>query len=433
MENEAKQRHKSETTPRPTTAVPVQPMATLYMPGPLQLDAERQHLLSLWSVEWSPKKRGLERHLFPAKWIDRILPAAQKHMPMLQALLAYSGTHWAMANSVISNVASQQQAFAVEMLSQACPTEREASTDEAILTATLFLLIYLAQGNGVEVAKHVSGLVHLTKSRGGPHYLGLGGVVAETLIHADHMQAIFFNHEPIWRLPLPPLQVGLPEKMGRGFQSAVAVGSLDSSLALAARSVCRIADVLVYASSDRPLPNHVKHAFGYLTMMAEYQLARCNATYHASSTIEECVCLALILLNHVVLWDQGATTPNIIQAEDRFWQALHALSAEGLLRSILPCLHMWMVLTGVTVAIREPSRYRVICVENLRAMRMSAGVNTWEQLRKMVLDEFVWIPHAQEETFRGVWLEVEGLKSDVNQLPGRLKTSHTFDVLPPGG
>lgn len=432
---EEKRKQKADTTPRLTTAAPVQPPppSTLYLQASLHLDAQRQQLLSLWSSEWSSIKHGFERHLFPNKWIDRVLPAAQNHMPLMQALLAYSGTIWAMANNVLSDVASAQQAFAAEMLSQACPTEREAGTDEAILAATLLLLIYLAQGNGVEVAKHVSGLVHLTKTRGGPHYLGIGGAVAETLLHADHMQAIFFNHAPVWPLPLPQLDIGLPEKMGQGFKRATATASLDLSLPLAAKSICRVADVLVHASTGRALPADIKHAYNYLTMMAEYQLAHCNASYHASSTLDECVCLALILFNHVVLCNDGAITPSILQVEYRFWQALEETTAKGLLQSTASYLYIWMLLTGLTIAIRERSRYRMICVEKLRSVRGSAGVTSWDQLRTNVLDQFVWLPCTQEETFRGVWLEVEGLKSDTSGLPGLSQAHQKSNILPPDG
>lgn len=431
---EEKRKQKAETTPRFKAAAPVQPPPpTLYFASSAQMDAQRQHLLSLWSTEWSANKHGLERHLFPVKRIDRVLPAAQNHMPLMQALLAYSGTIWAMVNNVMNEVASAQQAFAVEMLSQACPTEREAGTDEAILAATLLLLIYLAQGNGVEVAKHVSGLVHLTKTRGGPHYLGIGGVVAETLLHADHMQAIFFNHAPIWPLPLPQLNIGLPEGMGKGFESTTTTVSLDLSLSLAAKSVCRVADVLVYASMGRVLPADVKHAYNYLVLMAEYQLAHCNASYHASSTLDECVCLVLVLFNLVVLCNDGTTTPSILQVEYRFWQALEEMNAKSLLQSTAPYLYIWMLLTGLTVAIREPSRYRMICVEKLRAVRGSAGVTSWDQLRTNVLDQFLWLPCTQEETFRGIWLEVEGLKSDTSGLPGLSQTHHKSNILPPAG
>lgn len=177
-------------------------------------ETEREHLLSLWAKEWSPTRLGPERHLFPTHYIDRLLPVAKLHSPLLQAILAYSGTLWSSANNMLGDLAMRQQAVAVEVLSQACPSEQEASTDEAMMAATLLLLVYMQQGNDFEVSKHIAGLEHLVKLRGGVYYLGLKGVLAETLLHADHMQAIFFNQSPVWRVVLPVLDdIGLPPRM----------------------------------------------------------------------------------------------------------------------------------------------------------------------------------------------------------------------------
>lgn len=399
-------------------------------PSNVALDAQREHLLALWSKEWAPTKRGPERHLFPDKFIDRVLPAARAHSPLFQTLLAYSATMWAIANNVLSDVASAQQAFAVETLSQACPTETEASTDEGMLTATLLLLIYMAQGNGFEVGKHVSGLVHLAKLRGGPHYLGLSGLVAEMLIHADHMQAIFFNHEPVWQLPLPPLEMGLPPRFGRGFQRAVAGHEFDVALALAARSVCKVADIFAAASDGSALPREAKNGFHYLSTIAEYQLARCNAAYHQTADVNECMCLALILFNHVVLRNEGAITPGILQVEHRFWHSLNVAEAKGLTLDMLPCLYMWMVIMGLTTSIHADCQYRLLGIEKLRATRIGAGIITWDHLRESVLDDFVWLAEAQESTFRIIWAEVDGSK---RAMPTPVIPVQKRSVLPPGG
>lgn len=383
-------------------------------PSHLPLDAEREQLLGLWSREWAPTRRGPERHLFPEKFIDRVLPAARAHAPLLQALLAYSGTIWAISNHVMSDVASTQQAFAVELLSQACPTETEASTDEGMLAATLLLLIYMAQGNGFEVSKHVSGLVHLAKLRGGPHYLGLSGLVAETLMYADHMQAIFFNQEPVWQLPLPALDIGLPQRFGRGFQQVISTHEIDVPLGLTARSVCRVADVFELASNGGEIPQAVRNGFNYLCTIAEYQLARCNAAYNQTADADECICLALILFNHLVLRNDGAITPSILQIEHRFWHSLDAAEAKGSTLAMLPCLYMWMVITALTVATRTECQYRLLGIGRLRTARIGAGIHTWEQLRRNVLDDYVWLADAQEETFRRIWTEVEGHKSTIS-------------------
>jgi len=378
----------------------------------MSMNPEREHLLALWSREWSPIRRGPERHLFPHKFIDRILPVAQTHAPLLQALLAYSGTTWGIANRIPAVSISGQHTFAVELLSHACPTEREASTDEAMLAATVMLLIYMAQGDALEVNKHVSGLVHLARLRGGPHYLGLSGLVAELLIYADHTQAIFFNHEPVWQFPLPPLTMGLAPEAGKSFQKAADAHELEPSIAQAALSVCKVADIFEYATNGKTLPRAALNSFGYLSTIADYQLARCNALFHQSASITECICLALILFNHIVLRNDGASTPCIVQVEYQFWQALKQAEGHGLRSNVPPELYMWMIMMALTVSIRDECQFRHTGIEKLKAAKINTTIQTWDRFRQSVLDEYVWLPSEQEETFKMVWLEVEGLKVD---------------------
>jgi len=371
--------------------------------------------------------------------IDRVLPAARAHPPLLHALLAYSGTLYAMAHGVASDMASNQQAFAVELLSQACPTEQQASTDEAMLAATLLLLIYMAQDNGFEVQKHVSGLIHLATLRGGLHYLGLGGLVSEVLTYADAMQAILFNTEPVWRILLPPLEVGAPEVMGSGFRGMTnSTQEIDLPLVMAARSVCKVADILASAGEcpSKPLPRKAKNGFSYLSMVALYQLARCNATYHNTGTVDECVCLALLLLNHVVLRSDGCVTPAILRIEYRFWQALEQAEHKGLLAGMAPRLYMWMCFMGTTVSVlladRGRSQFWSVAVENLRRVRIKTGVVDWDSVRRDVLEVFCWVGAVQEETFKRVWIEVEGLKSVGLHVNGNaLLPTTNLNLLPP--
>lgn len=432
-----------DRTPRQTTAAPVSassnPVNTAQ--PPLRLDAERDHLLGLWSRSWCPttnaRSHALESHLFPTPFIDRVLPAARAHPPLLQALLAYSGTLYAIANNVISDMASRQQSFAVELLSQACPTEQEASTDEAMLAATLLLLVYMAQGNGFEVQKHVAGLVHLATLRGGLHYLGLGGLVSEVLTHADAMQAIFFNTEPVWTVPLPPLDIGPPARMGAGFRGMTSLSQeIDLPLVIAARSVSLVADVFNRAVEHpgEPLPKELS----YLSMIALYQLARCNAAYHHTGTSNECVCLALILLNHVVLRNDGTVTPAILQVEYRFWQALERAENTGLMGGIGPRLYIWMCLMGVTISILLAdggrSQFWRVAVEKLRRRRIKAGVVGWESVRRDILEEFCWVSVVQEEVFKMMWIEVEGLNNVGMHTNGDTHAPmRNLNVLPPGG
>ncbi|KAK5080152.1 hypothetical protein LTR70_008927 [Exophiala xenobiotica] len=262
----------------------------------------------------------------------------------------------------------------------------------------------MAQGNGLEIRKHISGLVHLVIVRGGLHYLGLGGLVSDMLTYADVMQAIFFNTEPVWAVPLPPLDISPSAKMGSGFRGlSSASQGIDPPLVLAAQSVCKVA-----------------------------------AIFQCTGTLDECVCLALILLHHVVLRNDGTITPAILQVEYQFWQALEQAEEKGVMAAVAPRLYVWMCCMGATVSVLLANggrtRFSCVAVEKLRRVQAKAGVVGWESVRTDVLEEFCWVGVVQEEMFRRMWTEVEhlnttGIHGDgVAQLPATNQ-----NLLPPAG
>lgn len=434
-------------TPPSSTAVPVPANSTPSNAVQVQLplDPEREHLLNLWSHPWSLTKNArahtLESHLFPSSFIDRVLPAARAHAPLLHAVLAYSGTLCAIAHKEISDMAKRQQAFAIQLLTRACPTEQDASTDEAMLAATLLLLVYMAQGNGLETQKHVSGLIRLVAVRGGLHYLGLAGLVSDMLTYADVMQAIFFNTEPVWTLPLPPLDIGPPAKMGRGFRNMLGRSKdIDPSLMLAAQSVCKVAGIFQRAEEhlNNTPPKQAMNGLSYLSMITPYQLAKCNAVYHNTGTVDECVCLALILLHHVVLRSEGTITPAIRQVEHQLWQALEQAENKGPMPGVAPRLYAWVCFMGATVSVLladgEWTESTSLAVQKLGQVRTIAGVIGWESVRRDILEDFCWVGVVQEEVFRRIWAVVEHCERPGIQDNGITRLPATkLNLLPPAG
>lgn len=378
---------------------------------PVTMDIESQHLLALWSQDWGRVRRGPERHLFPYRWIDAVLPSATGHGPLFQTLLATSATFWAMANNPLDDTAPRHLHLAVQMLAQTCNDEASASTDECVLASILFTLIYLAQGDRYEAERQFGVLVQIVRLRGGPHYLGMSGMLADLLLHADYVQAIFFDREPSFKLLLPALEVGLPPRLGLEFRKLLTSSKFDSDVLLAADSLCRATDIFEHPLTGGPRPPSVTHSFSYLSSISEYQLAHCNSVHHGAGTWNECVILALLLFNTVVLRNHGAIDAPIQILEHRFWIAIETTVTQGGFRDVPPCLLLWVLITGLTPCIYAECKYRVNAVEKMRAARMSAAIHGWEQFRSQVLDSFLWMPSAQEEVFRDVWQEVEGFRA----------------------
>ena len=429
----------SATTPRSG-----RPRSTAQV-RPLGLDPDGEQLLQLWYSSWSPQSSipspGLppERHLFPRPFIDRVLPFAQDYPPLLHALLAYSGILASLANGDqrIAVLGAHQQTYAVDLLSQACPGEGEASSDAAMLTATLLMLVYMAQGNAVEVQKHISGLSYLCRIRGGLHYLGMGGLVSECLLWADGMTGIWLNVNPMWEMILPPIDIDVkgPKRYGSALTKAVAIheGKLvassqeEQSSALlgltldviqAFRGLCRLTDIFAAAAgrSMDQLPRAAINGYGYIAGVVEFQLARCNAIYQGSGTIDECVILALFLFNHAILRNDGLITTLLMQVEYRFWTILSTPLRREIIQKTVAGLRLWLCFTGLSVGVLlrrrgEDTQFWSVAIRNLNEVNQRLGCSTWEEVKREVLEEYVWLAGAQEDLYRRAWLDATGINT----------------------
>lgn len=378
--------------------------------GPMSLTAEQSHMLSLWTQEWSPVKLGPERHLFPFRLIDFVMPAAKRHTALFHALVAYAGIMWSHNNGTSSADALQAQTLAVNSLSTTCSTADLASTDEAILSALLLMLIYMAQGEMLQVQTHIDGLAYLVKLRGGLHYIGLAGLVTEFLLYADYLQALYFSRTPIWSLPLPALEIGPQSGMGAGFGVAVTNREIDAVVGTTARGMCEFATLAEMALQNLPAPKQMGGTYGsypYLASITEYQLALQNFTYLHSHTVNECVLLALIMFNQVVLRGNEPIGPVVRAVEHRFWTAFESMEKRRVHLRFSPCLYIWMIMMGLSLCMRGNCAHRASAIKKLRTARIRAAVVGWKQCHTMCLDRYVWLRIAQESTYRRIWAEVE--------------------------
>lgn len=379
---------------------------------PIAMDPERHQLLSLWTQGWGRVKRGPERHLFPKQWIDYVLPSAMAHAALFQALLATSASMWAMAHNMFDEATARHLRLADQVLNEVCTNQNAANKDECLLASLLLTVIHQAQGNARETDRRFANIVNLVGQRGGPYYLGMSGIVADLLLYVDYLQAALLDCEPVWTLPLPALQIGIPQRLGPAFRELIPSALFHLDLLLAADSICRTTDIFEQPLGGMAQDSGASNSFGYLSTVAEYQLAHCNAAFHGSCTWNECVCLGLLLFNHIILRNDGAITAPIRKIEHQFWQTIDSTISRGGSQSIPPCLLLWLLITGLSSCILTDSQYRWTAIKRMRAAKITAAIDGWEHFQRRVLDDFVWLRAAQEETFRDVWLEVEGHKND---------------------
>jgi len=93
---------------------------------------------------------------------------------------------------------------------------------------------------------------------------------------------------------------------------------------------------------------------------------------------------------------------------------------------------------GATVSVllvdSARTQFWPVAVEKLRRLRETAGMVGWENVRRDVLDEFCWVSVVQEDVFRTLWVEVEGLKSGRAHTNGNgaVSTTNLDSMLPVG-
>jgi len=331
-----------------------------------------------------------------------------KNAVLFQSIISTAATIWSLMCGKIDNVALQHLQATIRLHAEAIHDEISASTDANILSALFITANIMGMGYFSEAEQHLNGVNHLVELRGGLQYLGMEGIVASYVMYADHSQSIFFNKPPMWTMPLPSLKIqsSFAPRSGSGFQAMHGSQILHEELLAAAQDVCRLADLLDMGARGKVPPQEL-NAVGYLSTVAEYQLAHLNALYHSTATRSECVCLGLILFDHIVMRNAGVIHPAIRKIENQFWTAFQAAEARGCWDIENACLLIWILLTGLTVMVRSECSWKSYAIDCLRKARSNFVLQDWDHVRRSVLDPFVWSEMAQDEVFREIWTQTE--------------------------
>lgn len=375
---------------------------------PIPILPEDHRLLDLWTQQWPGTHQAPSRHLFPVPIINHLYPHIMKSPTLFRAFLSVAAIRVSMAKGEIDEVAFRQQADAIRHHSAACVDKKTASSDENIMAAICIMSNHRAQGNVSEVCRHIEGINALVKSRGGPHYLGMNGIVAEYLMYADHAQAIWHEIPPVWGIPLPSLKfpgiTGHP-KLGSGFE--ILHDHLDVAFLKLADDMCRLTR-LFEAGLKEKIPQQALKPIGYLSMVCEYQIAKLAFEYSGTISRNSCLCLALLLFDQVILRNFGAISPGIRRSEQRFWQNIKDSQDQKLWAddTYVPLL-MWTLFTGLSVSIRTKGPEYEYAVEQLRIARARVDLYSFDEVKEQALDPFCWLDVAQEPAFRKIWREME--------------------------
>jgi hypothetical protein len=358
--------------------------------------------------------RGPQRHLFPSPHTSTFLAHVIQDSGCFQGYLASLATIMVLAKNKEHGMALSQQGRAIKFLISACKDTEFAATDNNIMTATLVTMNELAFGNVDAAEQNLCGINYLVKTRGGLHNLGMGGILAATVSAVDQYLAIFKNSMPTYDMSVPTITLdtaAYPPGLGRAFRDLVSSPSLmlDPWIVRAGVDFGRLMDIYERGACNLATAAELTY-FEYLQAAVEHQLTRANARYHGTTTENECVCLAMLLCNLIVCRNFGAVTPVHRIFASRLWRSInlyHVYMHNKPYTEERANLGIWLVLMSLSTALDGECPHASDAVAMLRFAKGKTSVHDWEDLKRMVLNSYVWSEVAQGKLFQKIWHEVE--------------------------
>lgn len=309
----------------------------------------------------------------------------------------------------IDDVALKLQNQAIRLQARAC--EDGKPDDARIMTALSIMSNHMAAGNAKEMVPHMQAIASFVSRRGGLHNLGMDGLVADNLEYADHTRAVVYNNCSNYPMVLPSLQPSAQQitpgsflrHLGAGFYALWQANLISEPLYHAASDISFLTDI--YDRAARKVVTIAEtHYFSYLASVVEYQLANLNATYHDTGSLDDCLTLALLLLNHSIFRNYGQVSPIIPILESRFWHCFEKLRHDS--RLVSNDLLIWLTFTGVISHVRRPCPFMEDAVKVLAEIRVEQPRLTFDTVKVLALDKYTWSATVQEHVFRQIWEQV---------------------------
>ena len=376
---------------------------------PIPMTKDEHEILDNWARPWgTDTTHGPERHLFPRRHIDVFLPHAMKSPLLMRVALNLIITHTALPRGKITQEAYIQQRKTLEHHLSANNDSSQLNSDGNILAAMNVMSNYSVHGEVDTAFKLMVGIYQMVAMRGGLHQLGMNGQVAAYVTLSDHVYALMLRRKPVFEIPLPSLQFpGLNRRSGDGFERLHRQEMLSKTLLDGALDLCRAFDLFEDGLCGR-VQNSQLDAFHYIDAVAEYQLACVLAVspeVPALSLRETCICLALLILDHMVLRNLGTVAPVVRSLEAKFWEAFTAEDKHSGWKDEDQDLLVWLLLTPLVIGIRGTCTFTEQAINKLRALRNGGESGPLKSLEDFdtTLRTFIYLDVSEASLLLDVW------------------------------
>lgn len=383
---------------------------------PIPMCPELEKLYAQGWTRWDANFNGPERHLFP--------------YPMCTAIFRHGWKDEALHYGVLSVIATQisllqngsVNELALDLQIKTIATQREALTrggysDARILTSLCILSNSCASNRPDDRSSHMHLITSCLQKRGGLHYLGFDGVIADSLMYMDFICSITNNQIPHYPVTLPAIPSICAPRPGPHYEILKVMGLLSQEVTVAANNYIVMVNIYDRAARSEVIPSEATY-FAYLAHVLEYQLACANALYRDTNTLEECITLACILGNVVLMRNCGQISPIAWTVEDRLWRCLERTKESILFRRPELCRFEWyLTCIGMITATRGKCKYEQKVIEELVRFRRNPyqPLKDYEELCR-TMDDYGWCRSPCLSLFSRVWNESSRLLFD----PGKV-------------
>ena len=299
------------------------------------------------------------------------------------------------------------QSKAIELQIKACRSGDPS--DARILTALCIMSNQVANGNPKEVTGHLEAIQGFLTKRGGLHYLGMDGMLADNLMYADHTGAIAYCKPAKFKLIRaalgpPPIILQQPGRLGTCFTSLAQRSFISGTVASAADNLALLIDIYNKAIL-RQVTKAESLYFDYLANVVEFQLSELNVLHqsedhHHQEILDECLTQGLLLVNHTLLRNYGQLSPIFTLIEAQFWACFNSIWERR--REMPPDLLVWLVFTGVISSVRAPCQFMDKAAVFLSELIKTDVVKTFTDARE-IFQRYIWWEAIQTNALSALW------------------------------
>lgn len=330
---------------------------------------------------------------------------AEKCSSLCYSIISYAASRISSSQGICDNRAIKHYSQGVTSLR----TVVDKASESATLAALTLVQHDLIFSHKVAVDAHMNGIYGMIEKKGGLAYLD--GTIGQVALFCDYQASVLLDRPPKYRhpslqdaRPLHPPEITI----GRAFPTCKAWQLVDFRLQEVIQDVCLMVEIL---ERTRRLPTSVGdyQFFGYKRNVIENSLGFLHAEFDGSGTINECLCLGIILFQSMTIGGIDAINGIFDHLIPRFKVAVSLVhtSLDNLWASETE-MGIWLMFIGAVI----PDCYKRFRSEFLQKISKmlealyGKGLGKPKARVRAGLSDYMWCDLMLSKRFNKAWKEI---------------------------